>query len=143
MISPTPLDVLLVDDNPDDLFLIREAFRGIDNFNIIGSHSDGDSAIKFLRECDVLPSLILMDVNMPRKSGIEVLAELKADDRLRQIPIVMLTTSSRPDDVVQSYNSGAVSYLTKPVDFAEFQNLASGFSQYWGRIARLPSCQTN
>lgn len=140
--SPTQLDVLLVDDNPDDLFLIREAFRDSENFNIIGSYSSGDSAIQFLRESDELPSLILMDVNMPRKTGLEVLAELKSDEKLRQIPVVMLTTSSRPSDITQSYSSGAVSFLTKPVDFADFQKLASGFSKYWGQIARLPSFQS-
>jgi CheY-like chemotaxis protein len=138
------VNILLAEDNEDDVLMIREAFEDAKLTNIIDVVSDGEQAMRYLRrqpphEKARMPDLVLLDINMPRKDGFEVLEEVKGDAQLRHLPVVMLTTSHREEDVVRSYSRGACSYVTKPVDFKEFQQVVRHFGLYWTLVARIPS----
>jgi CheY-like chemotaxis protein len=123
--QPAPIEVLLVEDDPGDVLLIQEAFEDNKLHNSLHVVSDGEQAIAYLRqegeyeECP-RPDLVLLDLNLPRKDGREVLAEVKADEQLRTIPIVVLTTSDAEEDVLRSYQLHANAYVSKPVDFQRF-----------------------
>lgn len=139
-----PINILLAEDNEDDVLMIREAFDEANLTNIIDVVSDGEQAMRYLRrqpphENARLPGLVLLDINMPRKDGFEVLEEVKGDARLRHLPVIMLTTSHREEDVVRSYSRGACSYVTKPIDFKQFQDVVRQFGLYWTLVARVPS----
>lgn len=137
------IEILLVDDNDDDLVLIQEAFADANLLNIVNGVKDGVEAMAYLRREGKhkqvkLPGLVLLDINMPRKDGFEVLQEMKADPLLKQVPVIMLTTSKREEDVLKSYNGGACTFITKPVSFDAFKEMVGRFSLYWTLVARIP-----
>jgi two-component system response regulator len=126
--------ILLVEDNPDHALLSRRALRG-DGVEVVWV-KDGREAIDLLRR--ETPALILLDVNMPRVGGHEVLAHVKADPRLRTTPVVLLTTSAEPVDIERGYHAGANSFVTKPVTFTEFTRAVRTIRDYWIGLNRLP-----
>ena len=139
-----PLEILLVEDNEDDILLEREALADAKLINIMSVVWDGVEAMAFLRregqyQNAQVPGLILLDINMPRKNGFEVLNEIKADPALMHIPVVMLTTSDNEADIVKSYSKGACSYITKPMDFDKFREVVKQFALYWALVARIPA----
>lgn len=138
------VEVLLVEDNEDDIVIIQEAFAEARLVNVIKTVRDGEEALAYLRrngkhKLASMPGLILLDINMPKKNGFEVLKEMKADPQLRQLPIVMLTTSESEEDVARSYANGACSYVRKPVDFDQFAKVVKQFELYWTLVSRIPS----
>lgn len=139
----TPVDILLVDDNDDDVVLFKEAFEEAHLINIVAVVHDGEQALAYLRrrngfENAPRPGLVLLDINMPKKNGLEVLEEMKSDPDLRSLPVVMLTVSNREEDVVRSYSNGACSYIRKPVDISQLHEVAKGFSLYWALVSEIP-----
>lgn len=142
--SLKPAEILLVEDSPADIMLTREIFeesRILANLHVV---EDGAAALDYLRRAEgyenaVMPDLILLDLNLPKKSGIEVLEEIKEHEELRRIPVVMLTTSDDEGDVLQSYNRYANSYITKPIDFAQFTQVVRALEDFWFSIVRLPT----
>jgi CheY-like chemotaxis protein len=137
-----PVEILLVEDNPGDVRLIREALRDARVRNHLQVAADGVEALAFLRkEGDYarapLPDLILLDLNLPRRNGQEVLAEIKGDERLRHIPVVILTTSAAQQDVLSSYRLRANAYVTKPVDLEQFLNAIAAIERFWLEIVKL------
>ncbi|MET0770642.1 MAG: response regulator [Solirubrobacteraceae bacterium] len=138
------IDVLLVEDDPGDVLLIREAFEDNKVHNRLHVVSDGVEAIDFLRKEGEngqapTPDLILLDLNLPRMDGREVLAEIKADEDLRQIPVVVLTTSKAEEDVLRSYKLHANAYVTKPVDFERFIEVVRQIDEFFVTVVKLPS----
>jgi two-component system, response regulator len=138
------VEVLLVEDNEDDIVIIQEAFAEARLVNVIKTVRDGEEALAYLRrngkhKLATMPGLILLDINMPKKNGFEVLKEMKADSKLRSLPVVMLTTSDREEDIVRSYANGASSYIRKPVDFDQFAKVVKQFELYWTLISQIPS----
>jgi CheY-like chemotaxis protein len=137
------ISVLLVEDDPGDVLLIREAFADQKVGNVLSTVSDGVEAMKFVRgegeysgrEC---PDLVLLDLNLPRKSGAEVLAEIKGDPRLSMIPVIVLTTSEAEEDVLRSYKMHANAYITKPVDFERFREIVHQIDDFFIGIVKLP-----
>lgn len=139
-----PVDILLVEDNPGDVKLTREAFKEGQIANTLHVVTDGIEALDFLfqrnEHADApRPDFVLLDLNLPRKNGEEVLKELRADPDCRNIPIIILTGSSAQEDVVRSYELSANAYLTKPVDPHEFIETILATEQYWLSIVRLPT----
>ena len=137
------IDVLLVEDDPGDVLMTREAFEDNKLRNRLSVVSDGVSALEFLRKegehVDApTPDLILLDLNLPRMDGREVLQALKADDGLRSIPVVVLTTSEAEEDVVRSYSLHANAYVTKPVDFDRFIEVVRQIDEFFVEVVRLP-----
>ncbi|MEI7528476.1 MAG: response regulator [Elusimicrobiota bacterium] len=139
------LNILLVEDNEDDVIIARRAFREFKFISTVHIARDGQEALDMLSgaggregEAPLRPSLILLDITLPLMDGIAVLKQLKAAPRLRAIPVVMLTTSSRHEDIVRSYENGAVSYITKPASLAEFLELVRKFEIYWVSVSKLP-----
>jgi chemotaxis family two-component system response regulator Rcp1 len=138
-----PVEILLVEDNPGDVRLTIEALRDAKVRNNLHVARDGVEAMAFLRREGPYanaprPDLILLDLNLPRKDGREVLAEIKADARLRAIPVVVLTTSAAERDVVQSYNLHANCYITKPVDLDQFIAVIRSIEEFWLMVVTLP-----
>jgi two-component system response regulator len=136
--------ILLVEDSPADRLIAVQAIEQAPIVTTLQLAADGEQAMAYLRAgaADpkvVRPSLILLDLNLPKKDGRAVLAELKADEDLRLIPVVVLTTSSARDDVLFAYGSGAASYLTKPVDYSEFRRAIAATINYWFQVVTLPS----
>ena len=139
-----PMELLLVEDNEDDILLEQEALAEAKLVNLMFVVRDGEEAMAFLRregqyQNAQTPGLILLDINMPKKNGFEVLHELKADPALMHIPVVMLTTSDSEADIVKSYAKGACSYITKPMDFDKLREVIRHFALYWALVARVPS----
>jgi len=139
-----PIEILLVEDNPGDVRLAEEALKEARVNNRLSVVPDGVEAMAFLRRqgpyADARrPDLILLDLNLPRKDGREVLDEIKSDPNLRRIPVVVLTTSQAEEDVIRSYNSYANCYITKPVDFAQFTEAVRSIENFWLMTVRLPS----
>jgi two-component system, chemotaxis family, response regulator Rcp1 len=137
------IDILLVEDNPGDVRLTREILKDGRLRNNLFVCGDGEDALDFLRRRGkhanaTRPDLVLLDLNLPRKSGREVLAEVKDDPDLKAIPIVILTTSSAEYDVLQSYNLHANCYITKPVDLAQFIKIVHEICDFWFEIVKLP-----
>lgn len=137
------VEILVVDDNEDDLIMIEEAFAEAKLLNVIKTARHGEEAMAYLRQegpykAAARPGLILLDINMPRKNGFEVLTALKADASLCSLPVIMLTTSDRDEDVVRSYGTGACSYIRKPVDLRQFTEVVKHFEFYWTLVSRLP-----
>lgn len=136
-------EVLLVEDNPGDVRLVMEAFDGLDMRVKINAVEDGVQAMAYLRREGKYagarrPDLILLDLNLPRKDGRDVLREVKADDDLKQIPIIVLTSSAAEDDIYRAYSLGANCYVTKPVDLDRFLNTVRAVEDFWLRNVRLP-----
>jgi CheY-like chemotaxis protein len=141
-----PMEILLVEDNEDDIVLEQEALAEIKLVNIMSVVRDGEEAMAYLRRQGQyhdakIPGLILLDINMPKKNGFEVLNEIKLDPDLQHIPVVMLTTSESERDIVKSYAKGACSFITKPMDFDKFGEVVKQFALYWALVARVPSTQ--
>ena len=138
-----PIDILLVEDSPSDTDLTVEALSAGKVANRLSIVEDGVQAMEFLhrqgRYADApRPDLILLDLNLPRKDGREVLAEVKADESLRNIPIVVLTTSQAEQDVLRAYSLHANCYVTKPVDFGQFIEVIRSIEDFWLTIVKLP-----
>jgi CheY-like chemotaxis protein len=138
-----PLNVLLVEDDPGDVMIAQEALKASRLTSKLTVVPDGVEAIQYLRrssgyEDAARPDLILLDLNLPRKSGHEVLAEVKADPELRKIPIVVLTTSGAAEDVVRSYDLHANVFVTKPVDFDHFTSVIKQIDDFFITVAQLP-----
>jgi len=138
-----PVDILLVEDNPGDVRLTQEALKDAKVMNEIFVAKDGVEAMEFLhrkgRWQEVpLPDLILLDLNLPRKDGREVLAEIKEDPILKHIPVVVLTTSKAEEDIVKTYNLHANAYITKPVDLNRFSEIIHVLNEFWFTIVKLP-----
>ena len=138
------IQILLIDDDPGDVLITREAFAENKVRNELNVVSDGDTALSFLRrEGDFAeasrPDLILLDLNLPRKGGHEVLAEIKSDESLARIPVVVLTTSDAEEDILRSYDLHANAYVTKPVDFNRFLTVVRQIDEFFVTVVRLPS----
>ena len=138
-----PIQVLLVEDNPADIELTKIAFEEA-GFDVnLEALFDGGEALSYLRqshgfEDSSRPDLILLDLNIPRLKGLDLLQEIKSDDALKRIPVVVLSSSAEDRDVLGSYNRHANSYITKPTGFVEFVKVVSTLEQYWGSLTRLP-----
>jgi CheY-like chemotaxis protein len=138
-----PAEILLVEDNPGDVRLAREAFDQGHIENTLHVVTDGVEALEFVRrrgdyEDAPRPDLVLLDLNLPRKAGDEVLAELKGSAELKSIPVVVMTSSTADEDVAASYRNHANAYLTKPIDPHEFIDTIRSFEQFWLSVVRLP-----
>jgi len=138
-----PIVIPLVEDNPGDVRLTREALKESKVRNAMDVVNDGVEALAFLRrqgkfESATRPDLILLDLNLPRMGGLEVLGEIKADDALKSIPVVILTTSQAEQDIVRSYKLFANAYVTKPVDLEQFITVIKSIEDFWVEIVRLP-----
>ena len=139
-----PLHILLVEDSEGDIFLIQEAFDEANitvNFSLV---NDGRDAIDFLRKdgefLDAMtPDIVLLDLNLPKMNGLEVLDIVKRDDQLKQIPVIMLTTSSSPDDIQKSYSSYVNSYIVKPSYFQNFIDIVKSVEDFWLETSTLPN----
>jgi len=140
---PKPINILLVEDNEGDAKLTAKALTKARILNKLHVVDDGEKAMDFLHQRGKYteaprPDLILLDLNLPRKDGREVLEEVKADPNLLQIPVVVLTTSQADEDIARSYNLHANSYIKKPVDFPGFMDVIRGIDGYWLSIVKLP-----
>jgi len=138
-----PIEILIVDDSEDDVILLKEAFSDCPMVEFIGSVDDGDKALQFLRREGEFnsakrPGLVLMDINMPRKNGFEVLTEMRSDPALSNVPVVMLTTSKQESDILRAYDGGACSFIAKPVSFDTMKSVARQFALYWTTVAEIP-----
>lgn len=138
-----PVEILLAEDNPGDVMLTRKALEQGKLANNLHVTTDGVDALEFLRqdgeyEDAPRPDLILLDLNMPQKDGQEVLEELRADDDLRRIPVVVLTSSESEEDIVRSYELNANAYLTKPVDFDGFVEIVNRLENFWFQVVKFP-----
>jgi CheY-like chemotaxis protein len=141
--SIQPVDILLVEDSPADVRLTREALREAKVLNTLHVVKDGVDALAFLRQQGQFagsprPSLILLDLNLPRKDGREVLAEIKAEENLKRIPVVVLTTSKAEEDIVRAYNLHANAYITKPVGLTQFFDVIRALEGFWLAVVTLP-----
>jgi CheY-like chemotaxis protein len=134
------ITILLVEDDPGDVVLVREAFEHDKMRNELRVASDGVDALEQLRNPDLsLPDLILLDLNLPRKDGREVLAEIRADERLTAIPVVVLTTSDAETDILRSYELHANAYVTKPVDLHAFLGVVREIDNFFLAVVKLPN----
>jgi two-component system, chemotaxis family, response regulator Rcp1 len=138
-----PIEILMVEDNPGDVRLTREALRGGKIWNEIHVAMDGVVALDFLYrkppfERAPRPDLVLLDLNLPKKDGREVLATIKGDPNLKTIPVVILTTSQAEEDVIRAYNLSCNCYVTKPVDFDQFTRIVQTIEQFWLTVVTLP-----
>jgi two-component system response regulator len=146
--NPRPIEILLVEDSPTDVLMTVEAFKYAKVLNNLHVVENGVDALAFLRRQGAhagapRPDLILLDLNLPRKDGREVLADIKADPELKIIPVVVLTTSKAEEDVVKAYGLHANCYVTKPVDFASFAEVVRSIEQFWFTVVTLPTIQTH
>jgi CheY-like chemotaxis protein len=139
----SPIDVLLVEDDPGDVLMTQEAFEEHKVRNRLTVVSDGEEALSYLRRLGeyadaVVPDLILLDLNLPRRDGREVLAEIKKDEELCRIPVVVLTTSEADEDILRSYQLHANAYVTKPVDFERFISVVRQIDEFFVSVVKLP-----
>ena len=137
------IDVLLVEDDPGDVLMTREAFEHYKIRNQLHVVTDGEQALQFLHRAGDYasaprPGLILLDLNLPRRDGLEVLADLKADPALRVIPVVILTTSQAEEDILRSYSLHANAYVSKPVDFEHFMDVIRQIDNFFLTVVELP-----
>jgi CheY-like chemotaxis protein len=138
----TAVEVLLVEDNPGDIRLIQEVFKEAKIKNLLHVARDGEEAMKMLRLEDEnltrLPDLILLDLNLPKKDGRDVLKEIKKDDNLKCIPVVVLTSSIRDEDLIETYKNNANCYIAKPGDLEQLIRVVQNIGEFWLDIVRLP-----
>ena len=137
------IEILLVEDNPGDVRLAQEAFQEAKISNHLNVASDGVEALEFLRRHGKfanapLVDLIILDINLPRKNGLEVLSEIKADQALRHTPVMILTTSKSESDILKSYDLQASCYVSKPLDFDQFMDIMHTIEEFWLNVVRLP-----
>lgn len=140
------IDILLVEDNPGDVRLTQEAFKEGMLRNNLHVVMDGEAALDFLKgkgeyKNKPRPDLVLLDLNLPKMNGREVLAAIKTDPDLKRIPVVVLTTSQDEQDVIESYKQFASSYIVKPVSMQKFINVVASFKQYWLSVVKLPEIE--
>jgi CheY-like chemotaxis protein len=138
-----PIEILLVEDDPEDIELMQEALQEGKVPNHLSVVQDGVEAMAFLRgegkyAQELLPDLILLDLKMPKKSGLEVLAEMKADPALRRIPVIVLTTSDAPQDIWKAYDLQASCFITKPADLEEFDRVVHSLKEFCLTVIKLP-----
>lgn len=143
MFQPS-IRVLLVEDNPADALLAQESFEESPYSVHLDLVENGEQAMQYLRQEDQYeeaprPDIMLLDLNLPRKDGRQVLAEIKSDDSLRTIPVIIITSSHDQEDVIQSYHLHANCYITKPVNLKRLQKVIQHFEDFWFSIARLPT----
>jgi CheY-like chemotaxis protein len=139
-----PITILVADDDPDDRLLIADAFTEASLTNILSFVRDGEELLSYLRREGVhvdasRPGIVLLDLNMPKKDGREALAEMKSDPELRNIPVVVLTTSKAEEDVLRTYDLGVAGFVVKPVSFEGLVELIAGLANYWFEIVELPT----
>ena len=138
-----PIQILLVEDSPDDILLTEEAFRDAKIANELHSVTDGEAAMEFLRgtgefvgrQC---PDVVILDLNLPKMDGREVLREIKQDDALKHIPVIVLSTSGAAEDILDAYGHHVNAYIQKPIDFDDFIRAVRSLEQFWLSIVRLP-----
>jgi len=138
-----PIEILLVEDNPADIRLAKEALKDGKVMNNLSVVTDGMEALNFVRQTgkysdSPVPELILLDLNLPKKSGLEVLQAIKADPSIKRIPVVVLTTSKAEEDIVKSYNLNANCFITKPIDLKQFLDVVKTIEEFWLTIVSLP-----
>jgi len=138
--------ILLVEDNPADIRLTQEALEESKLFCKLSTVYDGEAAMEFLRregqfKNETRPDLIILDLNLPKKDGREVLREIKKDENLKSIPVVILTMSKSDEDTMMAYNLYANCYITKPLDFNQFIKVVKSIQDFWFTIVKLPPCQ--
>ena len=139
-----PIQILMVEDNPDDIELTVEALKDARVENFLSVVKDGEEALSYLR-CQgkypraVRPDLILLDLNMPKKNGRDVLREIKNDPHLKRIPVVILTTSQAEEDILRVYNLHANCYVVKPIGFEQFMAVVKSIEDFWLTVVKLPS----
>ncbi len=139
-----PITILMADDDPDDRLLVQEAFEENRLMNNLETVEDGEELMDFLHRrgkfanTTITPGLILLDLNMPKKSGLEALKEIKSDEKLRRLPVVILTTSKAEEDIIRSYDLGVNSFVVKPVTFDSLVELVKDLDKYWFQIVELP-----
>lgn len=146
-IKPRNINILLVEDNPADVRLIREAFKDNKTKNDFHVEQDGEAAINYLNNLKsngngngtTRPDLIILDLNLPKINGFEVLEKIKSNPVLKSIPVVVLSTSDSEEHIYKSYNLNANCYITKPVDFNQFLDVVRVIESFWFEIAKLPS----
>jgi CheY-like chemotaxis protein len=137
--SAEPITILLVEDNPGDSRLIKEVFKDGKVANTLIVAKDGVEALNILRDpSNEIPDLILLDLNLPRKSGLDVLDEIKKDQNLKRTPVIVLTTSNDEKDILKSYDLNASAYLTKPVDLHEFITVIRNLENFWLTLVKYP-----
>jgi two-component system, chemotaxis family, response regulator Rcp1 len=138
-----PIEILLIEDNPGDVDLTKEALQEAKVRNRLHVVDDGAKAVEFLYKRGEYadaprPDIILLDLNLPKKDGRQVLVEIKADPQLAEIPVVILTTSQAEEDIVRSYQLHANCYITKPVDFKQFMRVVKSIEEFWLTVVKLP-----
>ncbi len=141
--STAPIEILMVEDNPGDVRLAQEALKGGKVWNNLHVVEDGVAALDFLYRREPYsqaprPDMILLDLNLPRKDGREVLAAIKADRKLQSIPVIVLTSSQAEEDILRAYHLSANCYITKPVDFGQFIKIVRTIEEFWLMIVALP-----
>jgi len=139
----SPVEILLIEDNPGDVRLTQEALKESKVLNILNVVNDGVEALEFLRQEGKFanakrPDLILLDLNLPKKDGREVMEEIKSDDSLKRIPVVVMTTSKAEEDIERMYSRHANCYITKPIDFEQFILVVKAIEEFWLTIVKLP-----
>lgn len=142
-LAPRAIEILMVEDNPGDVRLTREALKGAKVWNQVHVVEDGVAALDYLYrrppyEAAPRPDLILLDLNLPKMDGREVLAVIKSDPSLKRIPVVVLTTSQAEEDVLRAYNLNANCYVTKPVDLHQFNRIVQVIEDFWLSVVTLP-----
>ncbi len=140
--TPQPIEILLVEDNPGDITMTARNLKNAKVLNHLSVVEDGEEALAYLHRRGpfanaIRPDLILLDLNLPKTSGAEVLADIKADADLRLIPVVVLTSSAAEEDIVRAYGLHANCYITKPVDFEEFNKVVKSIDDFWFSVVKL------
>jgi two-component system, chemotaxis family, response regulator Rcp1 len=138
-----PVEILVVDDSEDDIILLREAFADNPLVRFVDAVESGEDALNYLRRSTPYgdarrPGLVLIDINMPKKNGFDVLAEIRNDSQLSKVPVVMLTTSQQESDILKAYSDGACSFISKPINFDHMREIAQHFAMYWSLVADIP-----
>lgn len=138
-----PVQILLIEDSPDDIMLTEEALKDAKIANEFNAVTDGEAAVAYLRGEGAYadrkrPDLVILDLNLPKKDGREVLREIKEDDNLKEIPVVVLSTSAAADDILDSYRQHVNAYIQKPIDFDEFMRTVRSLEDFWLTIVKLP-----
>jgi DNA-binding response OmpR family regulator len=134
----TPIEILLIEDNPGDIELVREGFEEARVANHLSIIEDGQAALDFFIKGENLPDIILLDINLPKANGFEILETIRSQPKSAEIPVIMLTSSEADSDVVKSYQNSANSYVSKPVDFDKFIAAIKSIESFWLSVVKLP-----
>jgi len=133
------IDILLIEDNPGDVELIKAGFEEARIGNMLRVISDGQEAVEFFNGDTDIPDLVLLDINLPKVNGIEVLKVIRGSQRSLSVPVIMLTSSERESDILESYREHVNSFISKPVDFDKFIKVIQSIESFWLDVVRLPS----